>query len=297
MTFFKLIIFSTLFCSLTVLAKPKYGKKTQALKDKAPAQSKFLMPTAKEELFTLGKFTEKAEFNINAPIDIIVWNIYNGVKPKWRETYADFTKNRDLILVQEFNLKEEMKQVFSTTEGLGYTCATAFIETEGHTLTGVATASKVKPKDTYVLRGLSREPIVDSSKITLFSEFNVVGLKEKLLVVNVHAITFVRSKYLFDQLDGIANVFTHHKGPLIVAGDFNTWKLTHIKYLDKIIKKNNLTEVTFEKDIRIHTFNEKLDHIFVRGFDIKKSEVLLSFAGSDHNAMTATLMFKKSNND
>lgn len=296
MTFFKFIIlFSTfiIFDTNAVLNKPKYGKKTQALKDKTPVQSKFLMPNSKEELFTLGKFSDSQKFKVTDPINIIVWNIYNGVKPKWKETYETFIKDRDLILLQEFNLKDEMKKVFNSDPNLGYTCATAFIEAEGHVLTGVATASKVKPINTYVLRGLSREPIVDSSKVTLFSEFKVEGLKEKLLVVNVHAITFVRSKYLFDQLDGIANVFMFHKGPLIVAGDFNTWKLTHIKYLDKIIKKNNLIEVTFEKDLRIHTFNEKLDHIFVRGFDIEKSETLLSFAGSDHNAMTAILKFKK----
>lgn len=45
----------------------------------------------------------------------------------------------------------------------------------------------------------------------------------KSLVVNVHAMNFLRANQFSQEIAFIKEEIFGHKGPLIVAGDFNVW--------------------------------------------------------------------------
>lgn len=122
----------------------------------------------------------------------------------------------------------------------------------------------------------------------LASFINVEGLKEKLLLLNVHAITFVPSEHLFHQLEQLKNVIDSHQGPVIFAGDFNTWDEKKTKYLLRIVKQTKLQSINYTPDIRRKFKDYPLDYVFYRGLRLKSGQVLQMGHASDHNPIEAT---------
>ncbi len=226
-------------------------------------------------------------------INLFVWNMYKGNKESWKYQFKSQVPYYDFFLLQEMLTTPEVLDIFSNTENLDFTTATSFLYTKNNQRTGVATGSKYHPNWKKFLRSKKREPVLLTPKMTLFTKYSISGSDNELLVVNIHAINFVSSTALQSQLLDASEIIKSHQGPVIFAGDFNTWTPEKQKFLREITEDSGMTEVTFKNDTRIKMFGFILDFIFVRDLEILDSNVHEDLNGSDHNAISAKLKILK----
>jgi endonuclease/exonuclease/phosphatase family metal-dependent hydrolase len=154
---------------------------------------------------------------------------------------------------------------------------------------------------------LSRFPIVSSENADvsdhrferrgmLHAVVRVPGWKRNLHCVCVHLSLHERGRRR--QLDAIAarlEQFSGTRMPMIVAGDFNDWRGRATRLLEKSL---GMTDVSVAAGGRQHrTFPSllpilRLDRIYVRGFEVLRSEVHRGAPWSllsDHLALSAEL--------
>lgn len=223
---------------------------------------------------------------------LLVWNIYKTDKPDWKKDFNSIMQNKDLILLQEFIDNELSLNTLKTHQKYAWDFATSFVFEETGLRTGVAIGSKTEPLDLYFYRTKNLEPIVRTPKVFTISEYAIEDKKNTLKAMNIHGINFVSSKKLDAQLKASYLELKEHKGPIVFAGDFNTWSRKRVDVLNKYIKLLNLEEVNFSPDHRMFKFGFPLDYILVRGLKVLKSQTHGDLNGSDHKAMTATLQVK-----
>jgi endonuclease/exonuclease/phosphatase (EEP) superfamily protein YafD len=132
-------------------------------------------------------------------------------------------------------------------------------------------------------------------KAILFTTYHIKDntntiLDEKLLVVNIHAILLSR-KYLYMQLENMVNHIDKHKGPVILAGDFNTMTSSSYLKLVEVIKNIGMSEVKIGSalDNRVLSFmGQYYDMVFYKHLELVRSHAIdlkTSQMGktSDHN--------------
>jgi endonuclease/exonuclease/phosphatase (EEP) superfamily protein YafD len=107
--------------------------------------------------------------------------------------------------------------------------------------------------------------------------------------VNIHAVnfTFGVSDYR-RQLHQIRTALRDHRGPIIMTGDFNSWRLRRQRMLQQLVSDLNLEAPEYKLDNRVRMFGHALDHIYTRGFSAQPviSPVVTS---SDHNPLVTRL--------
>jgi endonuclease/exonuclease/phosphatase (EEP) superfamily protein YafD len=144
---------------------------------------------------------------------------------------------------------------------------------------------------------------VTSPKVSLITEYQLPG-DESLLTVNVHLLNFERwgTMKFQSQLDELAEIMADHRGPIILAGDFNTWNKKRLDLVQKLAEKLNLKEVIdfpagrTTADMAFSEFNwvfgiDKnlpLDRVFYRGFKAHSPRIL-PYESSDHNPLLVEL--------
>jgi endonuclease/exonuclease/phosphatase (EEP) superfamily protein YafD len=78
-----------------------------------------------------------------------------------------------------------------------------------------------------------------------------------------------------------------YKGPLIVAGDFNTWNLERLTIVEKTAERLGMQPVRFTPDRRSLIFDQPVDHVYYRGL-VPLDASVVDVATSDHNPMRIT---------
>ncbi len=218
---------------------------------------------------------------------VVVWNMYKGKKPSWESSFMKLSSDHDILVAQEMFMKGRMEEIFNTHEGFEFASATSFFF-DGKERTGVATISKTPSIDQEFQRSYYREPIIRSPKVVLVSTYPMDN-GEELLVANIHAINFVSARKLRHQIQAVANRIMEHEGPVIFAGDFNTWSRRKQRYMRKILKAVGLTEVKYpDGDHRMRVFKNLIDFLWYRGLDLKEAKVLGEIDGADHIPMSHT---------
>lgn len=216
-------------------------------------------------------------------ITLLNWNIAKGGKKGWREDFRGFCDGVDIALLQEAKLEYDMPSFFG-----GESCwsfAPGFTRPDHST--GVMTISAAETVDH--VQHSHPEPWTRIPKAALISEYRLSGSDLTLMVANVHAINFTAGVRSFKrQLYGLLDGLLHHHGPIIFAGDFNTWRRKRLDVVDDIIQILGLEVVHFHSDVRKQAFGLALDHVFVRGLHGVDSQVH-AVRSSDHNPMTVTL--------
>lgn len=216
-------------------------------------------------------------------IELFNWNIGKGGRAKWAAELARLAGEADIVTLQEAPLsnpgwaaaKDERVHAFAP----GYATR--------QSSTGVMTVSAARPLRQCNLS--SREPLIRSPKATLITEYALLGRDQTLLVVNIHAINFAPGLRAFErQLGMAADVVARHDGPVIVAGDFNTWRPARQKHVDERLDALELRPVAFAVDRRKRFFGQALDHVYVRGLYVVTATSYASRA-SDHNPMRVRL--------
>ena len=85
------------------------------------------------------------------------------------------------------------------------------------------------------------------------------------MIVNIHSVNFTFGLSDFsNQLTPILKRIDAHSGPVILGGDFNTWRTERLEALGDLLARRGLRAVNFERDERLHVFGYPLDHIFYR---------------------------------
>ncbi|MBL6990394.1 MAG: endonuclease/exonuclease/phosphatase family protein [Bacteriovoracaceae bacterium] len=245
---------------------------------------RYTIPRDRDVLMNFGNYGQK--YLNPQRINILVWNVFKGKKQTWREDYFELLKDKDIAILQEAYLSDLMLRVFDDLTW-GYKMAVSFIKNENNIATGVATASIASPINSFFKRSPGREPVVKTPKMTLFTEYKLKGMKKTLMVVNIHALNVVSLGTFKKQIKAIIPIVAAHNGPLIWAGDFNTWLGSKVSYLLDAIAKLGLKEVHFAPDDRTVIQGLKIDYIFTKGLNILSSKVYGSVRGSDHKAMSA----------
>ena len=217
-------------------------------------------------------------------IRLATWNIHKEQDPGWQDDLAALGRQSDIVLLQETTLQPPMREALRAAE-LHWVMASSFAY--GNYDIGVLTAARVEPVESCTQRIV--EPLLRLPKSAVISWFALAGSSKTLAVVNVHAINFSLSIGAYrEQMAALADVLAGHDGPIIFAGDLNTWSDARKEIVDDLAVRLGLTEVTQADDKRALFFGRQLDHILVRGLRVLASKAIV-VTSSDHNPVTATL--------
>ncbi|NOQ63505.1 MAG: endonuclease/exonuclease/phosphatase family protein [Methyloprofundus sp.] len=212
-------------------------------------------------------------------LTLISWNAYKGTKVGWSQDLLNLSQHSDFILLQEAYLSDDLKQWLERSD-YNWDMVTAF-RYQG-IAAGVMTLSRTPVNSTCVQRSV--EPWLRLPKSSLISYYPIENSQQSLLVANIHAINFTLGTARFSQqLEAIKKRLLAHQGPIIFAGDFNTWSESREQVLQDIIEKTplNLLKVEFTSAVETLGFGHRLDHIFFRGIKIVSAEIL-PLDSSDH---------------
>lgn len=221
---------------------------------------------------------------------MLCWNVYknNLVQPAFQPYLRSLIgiKNIDLLLFQEANLKNDKTCILSEFA----IDAAANLEFGGK-FYGVLTASMTESRKSQAFLSLGKESLVGPHKSLLLSQFAFQD-GTILLVLNVHAINFRENQRYGIEVDKFLHYVKEHQGPMIIAGDFNSWNKKRMKKLLEMQETLSLQTISFKEKSKIKSFmGYPLDYIFYRGLELLDSAVIDSKQLSDHNPLFAR--FKK----
>lgn len=242
-----------------------------------------ILPTsyriAEDSLVLINSGKAKQQKLNNKNIKLLLWNAGKCEDPSWLNDFEHLSKASDLFLIQEAILDPKNNFPLSKSQQKSWTMAASFYNQKG-IASGVATGSAATPTHQRFLRSVSREFLANTPKMALVTDYSVKGNQQKLRVINVHAINFRLStaEHFQKQLNQIEKALEEHKGPIILAGDFNTWSPERLAALFNLAKKYHLLQATPKNDPRWFA----LDHIFTRGMKIRSVELLGKVKSSDH---------------
>ena len=219
---------------------------------------------------------DASQATLPASFEVVVWNVH-----KEREALEDelptLAQDADLVLLQEgrgarLALEGEATQVVT------------FRDVRGGTTNGVVTWSRAVSAARVPLRTSSREPIARTPKSALVTTYSM-GCGTTLLVANVHGINFRLAPALERQLGALAEVIAMHRGPVLVAGDFNTWSPRRRAALQAFADGLGLRTVFDDSDA------PRLDAVLVRGLGVDDASIVET-EHSDHDALIVSLRLR-----
>ena len=217
---------------------------------------------------------------------LVTWNVQKGNDPRWLEELTVYQSRPELIVLQEAYIPSPFEHlvgaVLHESFAKGYRA--------GHLQTGVLSISSAAPQLHCALTAY--EPWLMTPKATAVTRYGFAESEESLLVVNAHMVNFEWGVMGFtDQWTQIERVLQRHEGPLVVAGDFNTWSPRRLELLEAVKARHSLTSISFAPDRRTRFFGSPLDHVLVRQLTATHSHVLAS-GKSDHNSLWVSLRLK-----
>lgn len=228
--------------------------------------------------------SDRAALDANGEIKLLVWNIYKQNELNWQSVLSKFSHERQLILLQEVSLTEQFIGWLSEKEwGSYYVNAFEVFDTSA----GVLSLSSQLP--TMACAYIQIEPWLRLPKSALYTQYQLSNGQE-LAVVNIHGVNFtVGVEDYKKQLSSLRDALEGHKGPIIMAGDFNSWSDQRTEALMDVIGSLSLVEVEFSPDARTQFITGlSLDHVFVRGLEVIKAKAPMTDA-SDHNPLLVEL--------
>ena len=214
---------------------------------------------------------------------LLVWNLYKAKKRNFWRDFHTLTNSADISIFQESILSEESWEHLQAMEGVHWQSAMSFKMNDTKS-TGLTTGSRFYVKGSEALASPVREPIARTPKLSMISEIPIEGTDQSLMVVNIHAINFVRPSRFYMQLEMLIRKLEKHNGPLIIAGDFNS-HFFRDGILEQFRQRLNLELIVIEGDTRWFKF----DRIYVRGLGWSNAEILKSIHTSDHKPLKLDL--------
>lgn len=242
------------------------------------------IPAESEVLSSFGNAERAA---LPQKISILVWNLHKLQADQLINDLRILSDDKDLVFSQEAYLSENLLDFLNNTGRFGWVMGKSFLLGKHMTGTGVATGALVAPVETSFFRSSLRELITGTPKIGLSTKYSIENSEKTLLAINVHGVLFVGLTAYHDYLKKIEDDVLKHDGPVILAGDFNSWTSDRGEALEDTIKKLNLKSVEFSPDMRrVTSSGNILDHIYYRGLNLISSRST-GLDTSDHTPMEA----------
>jgi endonuclease/exonuclease/phosphatase (EEP) superfamily protein YafD len=206
------------------------------------------------------------------------WNVMKEERDGWKEDFQRLAREADLLTLQEASLSETLRE--QMREGrYHWDLTAAFLYRSRET--GVLTGSRIPPASLCVSR--FSEPLAVIPKTSLVSRYPLAGTDRFLLVANVHLInfTFDTDRYR-EQLRILERTISSHEGPLLLAGDLNTWSGGRMEVVEGLTSRLGLRGVEFAEEDLASFFGRPVDHVFTRGLEAVDARVI-KVSTSDHN--------------
>ena len=245
-----------------------------------------------KETVLVAEFPDQARI-LSSSVTIVNWNTQKGKNPRFVSDLQLILEREkpDIVFLQEarVDLLEPQKMGGYFAEGWSYPWP-------GGKAIGVLTLSRVPPVRVERIPTKYRELGVTAPKVSLVTEYPLPGGKN-LLSLNVHLLNFEvwSLKKITHQLEDLKKIMAAHQGPIIMAGDFNTWNQKRLDLVKEITRDVKLKEVTdFPQgrttgDTKSEWWNKALgvdsdlplDRVFFNGFDPTAARIL-NYDSSDH---------------
>ncbi len=219
----------------------------------------------------------------SSTINLLIWNVFKGQRKTFGQDFKRLIEGKDFVFLQEAMLDHAMPDLLKSQLQHEWHIAQSFQYSKSKHATGVGIGSIVSPENVSFLRPVHRELFWLTPKMSIFNEFTLN--QTTALFVNTHVLNFVTTKMFIHSLEGIAKKISDFPGPVVLAGDFNTWNATRLLAMKDIFANLKLEHVVLDQDSRLL----RLDHVFVRGFDIQFARVLNTIQSSDHYPLEITL--------
>ncbi len=215
-----------------------------------------------------------------ADFTVLVWNLHKLQDPNWQNELTRWGKTSDLLMLQEAQ-DDPGLAAWLATGHFKWQQVAAFRFQER--ASGVLNGSTVEQVYSCSLR--IPEPATRLPKSSLLSLYPLQGSRYPLMVINVHGINFELGMAAYkQQVTQVAKLTRKYQGPVIVAGDFNTWGDKRRVLLQNTMARYQLQEASYQPDERTRVAGLPLDHLFYRGLTLSQAEAVSSH-GSDHNPL------------
>lgn len=216
-------------------------------------------------------------------IALLNWNLYKGNGDGWQRDLSSYAQSHDVMTIQEAYLDDELSGLLET-KNFKWVMNTAF-HLNG-TAAGVMTAANLHAIGSCGFQ--NDEPIIRVPKATLVSYYNIAGHDARLLVANIHGINFTLGVAAYrEQLDQLFDSIRHHTGPMIVAGDFNTWSDERMTEVIQLVERLSMSSLEYKVNNKTHVFGNAIDHVFYRQLQ-PVSKKVWQVSSSDHNPISVT---------
>lgn len=232
------------------------------------------------------KFTEINSKSIKA----LVWNIKKAEMEDWQTEFMTYSAGRDLILIQEAYSKSLFKNTINFFKSFRWDFGVSFLNKRDKAYTGTMIGSKFEARESFVRQSQDLEPVFETPKTMTFAKYPIRGRGDELLVISVHAINMTAPGTFKRHVKIAHEEIARHHGPVLYAGDFNTWSEGRLEHLFNSVKQLGLKTVQFKDGDKRMTFSDNfLDHAFVRGLTVKEAKVIVESKGSDHKPLLLDL--------
>nr|WP_275658957.1 endonuclease/exonuclease/phosphatase family protein [Shewanella sp. Isolate11] len=214
-------------------------------------------------------------------LSVAVWNIYKQKRPQWSQVLTELNQQHDLLLLQEARLNHVFIDWLQQSQR-------HVVMAKGfkilNTPMGVMNIATNQALDACAYQ--TTEPWIRFAKSTLVANY-ALSNGQQLLVVNLHGLNFdVKLARYKAQWQHVAHRIALHRGPIILAGDFNTWRAGRMQVVTELTDKLKLKEIKYQTDVRQRVFGWPLDHIYYRGLNFVDAKSMTTSA-SDHNPIMA----------
>jgi len=225
---------------------------------------------------------------LDSVIRCLVWNIHKARRTNWRNDFSELCKDRDLVLLQEAVTNAPTDSVFDLCDRYEWLMAGSHQHPLSSVITGVKTGCTAGAISREVHRSNFSEPVVKTQKLLLETHYSLANSNSTLMVLNMHAINFVSVAKYVDQLGQLSLVLSAHNGPVILAGDFNTWNPERLTRFKSVAGSAGLSEASMTRRSKLQHLHQHLDHVYYRGLSLRSVESLQHISSSDHAPITAT---------
>ncbi|RBP78024.1 endonuclease/exonuclease/phosphatase family protein [Marinomonas rhizomae] len=247
--------------------------------------------SAVESLKVMGSASKEC---MGPNIEVLLWNVFKCKRKGWQSDFLSLTRDRDLVLLQEAILNSPFDGLFNHSLHHQWIMASSFRDLKSNIETGVKTGSSVVASKHFFSVSDYSEPVTNTKKMVLATEYPLVNstasfFTQRLLVINSHMINFVSFERFRAHLDQAFQALEHHNGPILFAGDFNTWNKKRMQYFDTLAMSCSLKEVPIMRQPRLGHLFRHLDHVYCRGLSVVDVHVHTDIHSSDHYPISLSL--------
>jgi len=211
---------------------------------------------------------------------VAVWNLCKGAGGRlFEHDYRMICYRSDLILTQEALLSERGMRTYCEP-GFEAVHAASYRRRDG-VRDGVMTVARASAGD-HIKRIVCKypEPVFKTPKVALVTFYRLQGRRDHLMVVNLHATLVRRVEGATEEMLHLLARLPEHDGPVIFAGDFNTFTPRYLAVVERALSRVGLELVEIPDDPRPPI--GALDQVFVRGLNVSRIFVDTTIQNSDH---------------